>query len=173
MAGGGGGGGGVAVHNHEIQLPLNTNPHSAGIPVGRTCDVRFVAKEDVVSDVYAGHETLPAQHTTFNTLDNWGHKNPTQSKRIKDRKEKVKGSCIQYTRLHLEVKRILLLTIACLCHKGIHMPGLCAFYGNVLRRILPDKRRCSRGAYSESAVNTPSVTEQMTESVHTTSLWPS
>ena len=49
----GGGGGGVAVHNHEIQLPLNTNPHSAGIPVGRTCDDRFVAKEDVVSDVYS------------------------------------------------------------------------------------------------------------------------
>ena len=38
------------------------------------------------------------------TLDNWGHKTPTQSKRIKDRKEKIKGSwtgtCIQYTWLH-------------------------------------------------------------------------
>ena len=74
---------------------------------------------------------------------------------------------------YLEVKRILLLTIACLCHKGIHMPSLCAFYGNVLRKILPNKRRCSRWAHSESAVNTPLVTEQMTESVHTTSLWSS
>ena len=72
---------------------------------------------------------------------------------------------------YLEVKQILLLTIACLCHKGIHMPSLCAFYGNMLRRILPDKRPCSRQAHSESAVNTPLVTEQMTESVHTTSLW--
>ena len=67
----------------------------------------------------------------------------------------------------------VLLTIACLCHKGIHMPSLCAFYGNVLRKILSNKRRCSRRAHSESAVNTSLVTEQMTESVHTTSLWPS
>ena len=38
-------------------------------------------------------------------------------------------------------------------------------------KILPNKRRCSRRAHSESAVNTPLVTEQMTETVHTTSLW--
>ena len=37
--------------------------------------------------------TLLAQHTSFNTLDNWGHKTPTQSKKRKDyRKEKVKWS---------------------------------------------------------------------------------
>jgi len=45
--------------------------------------------------------TLQAQRTSFNTLDNWGHKTPTQSKRIKDRKERIKGSwpgtCIQIT----------------------------------------------------------------------------
>ena len=40
-----------------------------------------------------GKGTLPAQRTSFNTLDNWGHKTPTQSKKRKDdRKEKVKGS---------------------------------------------------------------------------------
>ena len=68
---------------------------------------------------------------------------------------------------------IILLTIASLCHKGIHIPSLCAFYGNALRKILRNKRRRSRRAHTESAVNTPLVTEQMTESVHTTSLWPS
>ena len=51
-----------------------------------------------------GKGTLRAQRTGFNTLDNWGHKTPTQSKRKRNRKEKVKGSwpetCIQYTRLH-------------------------------------------------------------------------
>ena len=36
--------------------------------------------------------TLPAQHTTFNTLDNWGHKTPTQIKKEKDRKERIKWS---------------------------------------------------------------------------------
>ena len=36
---------------------------------------------------------LPAQRTSFNTLDNRGHKTPTQSKKRKDdRKEKVKQS---------------------------------------------------------------------------------
>ena len=38
---------------------------------------------------------------SFNTLDNWGHKTPTQSKKEKDRKEKIKGSwpgtCIKWT----------------------------------------------------------------------------
>ena len=66
---------GVAVHNHEIQLPLNTNPHSAGIPVGRTCDARFVAKEDVVSDVYAGHDLVPRR----NRADYWRVVIPFQS----------------------------------------------------------------------------------------------
>ena len=49
-----------------------------------------------------GKGTLPAQHTTFNTLDNWAI-NPI--KKEKDRKEKVIGSlpgtCIQYTWLHV------------------------------------------------------------------------
>ena len=49
--------------------------------------------------------TLPAQHTTFNTLDNWAIKPTPNQKKEKDRKEKVTGSwpgtCIQYTRLHL------------------------------------------------------------------------
>ena len=38
-----------------------------------------------------GKGTLPTQRTGFNTLDNWGHKTPTLSKRIKDRKVKLKG----------------------------------------------------------------------------------
>ena len=45
-----------------------------------------------------------AQRTSFNTLDNWGHRTPTQSKKKKDRKERLKGHSpkhIQYTRLHL------------------------------------------------------------------------
>ena len=39
-----------------------------------------------------GKGTLPAQRTSFNTLDNWCHKTPTQSKKRKDKKEEVKGS---------------------------------------------------------------------------------
>ena len=56
---------------------------------------------------------LLAQHTTFNTLDNWAI-NPHPIKMEKDRKEKVIGSwpgtCIQYTRLH-----ILLFFFTCIC----------------------------------------------------------
>ena len=36
-------------------------------------------------------QTLPAQRTGFNTLDNWGHKTPTQSKRKKTEKKRLKG----------------------------------------------------------------------------------
>ena len=39
-----------------------------------------------------GKRDAAGQRTGFNTLDNWGHKTPTQSERIKDRKEKIKGS---------------------------------------------------------------------------------
>ena len=38
-----------------------------------------------------GKGTLPAQHTTLNTLDNWGHKTPTQSKRKRTGKKRLQG----------------------------------------------------------------------------------
>ena len=38
-----------------------------------------------------GKGTLPAQCTGFNTLDNWGHKKPTQSKRKRTGKKSLKG----------------------------------------------------------------------------------
>ena len=85
--------------------------------------------------------TLPAQRTGFNTLDNWGHKIPAQSKRIKYKKEKIKGSwpgiCIQYTRLH--VHRCISLRVQSLsetgkwpqsrvdpCLKLLHVDSVCA-----------------------------------------------
>ena len=46
---------------------------------------------------------------------------------------------------------LLLLTIACLRHKGIHIPSLCAFYGNVLRKILANKRRHSMSTHRISS----------------------
>ena len=41
------------------------------------------------------------------------------------------------------------------------------------KKTFPSKRWHSRWAHTESAANIPLVTEQITESVHTTSLWPS
>ena len=44
-----------------------------------------------------------AQRTSFNTLDNWGHKTPNQSKRKRTGKKSLKGHGLehtQYTRLH-------------------------------------------------------------------------
>ena len=38
-----------------------------------------------------GKRTRRTQCTRFNTLDNWGHETPTQSKKEKDRKERLKG----------------------------------------------------------------------------------
>ena len=51
-----------------------------------------------------GKRTRRAQRTSFNTLDNWGHKTPTQSKRKRTGKKRLKGhgpKHIQYTRLQL------------------------------------------------------------------------
>ena len=47
-----------------------------------------------------GKEDALAQRTSFNTLDNWGHKTPTQSKKRKDRKEKVKGTWPETQTIH-------------------------------------------------------------------------
>ena len=44
--------------------------------------------------------TLPAQRTGFNTLDNWGHKTPTQSKRIKDRNKRLKSHGPEHLYIH-------------------------------------------------------------------------
>ena len=39
---------------------------------------------------------LPAQRTGFNTLDNWGHKIPTQSKRKRTGKKGLKGHGLEH-----------------------------------------------------------------------------
>jgi len=38
-----------------------------------------------------GKGTLPAQHTSFNTLDNWGHKTPTNQKGKGQERKRLKG----------------------------------------------------------------------------------
>ena len=43
-----------------------------------------------------GKGTLPAQHTTLNTLDNWGHKTPTQSKRKRTGKKRLQGHGLEH-----------------------------------------------------------------------------
>ena len=45
-----------------------------------------------------GKRTLPVQHTTFNTLDNWGHKTHTQSKRKRTGKKGLKGHGPEHVR---------------------------------------------------------------------------
>ena len=47
-----------------------------------------------------GKRTRRAQRTSFNTLDNWGHKTPTQSKKRKDKTEEVKGSWPETYTIH-------------------------------------------------------------------------
>ena len=49
-----------------------------------------------------GKGTLPAQHTTFNTLDNWTIKTPRNQKGKGPERKGYRvwpGTCIQYTRL--------------------------------------------------------------------------
>ena len=50
-----------------------------------------VNKQPASAGTLGGKGTLPAQHTTFNTLDNWGHKTPTQSKRKRTGNKGLKG----------------------------------------------------------------------------------
>ena len=51
---------------------------------------------------------LCTQHTTFNTLDNWGHKTPTQSKRKRTRKKRLKVMARNMYTIHSVTERKLL-----------------------------------------------------------------
>ena len=82
--------------NAEARCNKSLRPRKPEGSLGRTA-------QDVHLDSHTAPElwTRRAQRTTFNTLDNWGHKTPTQSE--KDKKERLKGHSpkhIQYTRLH-------------------------------------------------------------------------
>ena len=67
------------------------------VAISRTRSSRAFWESDLMADssaleslqiTMAKGVTLPAQHTTFNTLDNWGHKTPTQSKRKRTGKKR-------------------------------------------------------------------------------------
>ena len=89
-----------------------------------------------------------AQHTSFNTLDNWGHKTPAQSKKRKnDRKEKGHGpghTCC--TRLHInwishakhEVIQQGWYQLFTLVFNGKHVFCCCCFFTVVMCRRWED-----------------------------------
>ena len=55
--------------------------------------LELLLTDDLLLQGHWGKGTLPGQRTSLNTLDNLGHKTPTQTERRKDnRKEKIKGS---------------------------------------------------------------------------------
>ena len=56
--------------------------------------------DDLLLQGHWGKEDALAQHTSFNTLNNWGHKTPTQSKSKRNQKEKFKGSWPETHTIH-------------------------------------------------------------------------
>ena len=90
---------------YNFYLSTNQPGNSVGSPLNTGCNSK---QSTCLCRDTGGKGTLPAQHTTFNTLDNWAIPPPPPPhpiKKEKDRKEKVIGSwpgtCIQYTRLHI------------------------------------------------------------------------
>ena len=72
--------------NAEAWFSIALRPRKPEGSLGRTA-------QDGHLDSHTAPElwTLPAQHTTFNTLDTWGHKTPTQSKRTRKKRLKRHG----------------------------------------------------------------------------------
>ena len=65
--------------------------------------LKLLLTDDLLLQGRWGKEDALAQRTSFITLDNWGHKTPTQSKRKKTGKKRLKGhgpKHIQYIWLH-------------------------------------------------------------------------
>ena len=68
--------------NAEARCNKSLRPRKPEGSLGRTA-------QDVHLDSHTAPELRPS--TQVLTLDNWGHKSPTSQKRIKDRKERLKG----------------------------------------------------------------------------------
>ena len=84
--------------NAEARFSNSLRPRKPEGSLGRTAQDGHLD-----SHTAPNYRTLLAQRTSFNTLDNWGHKIPTQSKRKKTGKKRLKGHSpkhVQYTRLH-------------------------------------------------------------------------
>ena len=75
-------------------LLLHQPGNSAGSPLNQMHrqQLELLLTDDLLLQGHCGKEDALAQCTSFNTLDNWGHKTPTQSNRKRNKKEKVKGS---------------------------------------------------------------------------------
>ena len=77
--------------NAEARFNKSLRPRKPEGSLGRTA-------QDVHLDSHTAPElcTLPAQRTGFNTLDNWGHKTPTQSKRKRTGNNFLKGHGLEH-----------------------------------------------------------------------------
>ena len=78
--------------NAEARFNKSLRPQKPEGSLGRTA-------QDVHLDSHTAPElckTLPAQRTGFNTLDNWGHKTPTQSKTKRTGKKRFKGHGLEH-----------------------------------------------------------------------------
>ena len=74
------------VCDSSTSSPACSTRFCRGVGWGTTCLCRDTG----------GKGTLPAQCTGFNTLDNWGHKTPTQSKRKRTGKKRLKGHGLEH-----------------------------------------------------------------------------
>ena len=78
---------GQVVTNAEARFSKSLRPRKAESSLGWTA-------QDVHLDSHTAPELCrdaAGQRTGFNTLDNWGHKTPTQSKRKRTGKKRLKG----------------------------------------------------------------------------------
>ena len=74
---------------------LHQPGNSVGSPLNQHMGVQTTAANKHAACLArdtVGKRTRRAQRTSFNTLDNRGHKTPIQSKKEKDRKEKIEGT---------------------------------------------------------------------------------
>ena len=77
-------------HKSEVAITFNsTNQETVGSPLNQM-HRQQLELIDVLLLHTGGKRTKQAQRTSFNSLDNWGHKTPTQSKMSKDEKEMIK-----------------------------------------------------------------------------------
>ena len=90
-------------HKSEVAITFNsTNQETVGSSLNQM-HRQQLELIDVLLLHTGGKRTKQAQRTSFNSLDNWGHKTPTQSKRKKTGKKRLKGhgpKHIQYIWLH-------------------------------------------------------------------------
>ena len=119
---------------YNFYLHTNQPGNSVGSPRWWKHEHQLQQQTNCLCRDTGGKGTLPARITGFNTLDNWGHKTPTQSKWKRTRKKRLKGHGPKH--VHNTLGYIIIINI---CPRAsMHLNGALLEHNMLVWKITSD-----------------------------------